>query len=541
MMAHDYPLHHRTIGRVLADKADRIGSRTFLLWQGRHFTYAEVESMTNRYANGFAELGIQHGDHVAVMMANCPEFLWVVWGLGKLGAVAVPLNTAAKGELLRYFIDQSDAVCVVVDAPWCDRFEAISGAIPKVRHFIVRDTDSSPSAAMADSRAHVLSLAQIESRNDRAPPLERVSHDDTQLIIYTSGTTGPSKGVMCPHSQGLSVGRSVATDYGYRADDVLYTCLPLFHANALWYSCCAALWADAAVALSERFSASRFWDEIRASGATQFNSLGAMTNIIMQLPPGPHERDHALRQCMAVPIQKALHAELRERFGVAVTSLFAMSENFAVTTFVPDDPPEKAGSAGSPRGAAELIIVDDDGHQVAAGEVGEIRIKPRHPGTMMKGYYKMPQQTEAAFVDGWFCTGDRAYVDADGYLYFVDRKKEAIRRRGENISAYEVEMILAKHPGIVEVAAVPVPSELSEDEVMVYVVRKPGHVVSHADVVHFAIAQMNYYMVPRFVDFIDELPKTATEKIEKYKLKADALARRDQLWDREREGIEVRR
>jgi len=244
---------------------------------------------------------------------------------------------------------------------------------------------------------------------------------------------------------------------------------------------------------------------------------------------------------MAVPIQKALYAELRERFGIAVTSLFAMSENFAVTTFVPDDPPEKAGSAGSTRGAAEIIIADDEGHPLPAGEVGEIRMKPLHPGTMMKGYYKMPEQTEAAFVDGWFCTGDRAYLDADGYLYFVDRKKEAIRRRGENISAYEVEMILAKHPGIVEVAAIPVPSELSEDEVMVYVVRKPGHEVSQADVVHFAIAQMNYYMVPRFVDFIDELPKTATEKIEKYKLKADALARRDQLWDREREGIEVRR
>ncbi len=168
-------------------------------------------------------------------------------------------------------------------------------------------------------------------------------------------------------------------------------------------------------------------------------------------------------------------------------------------------------------------------------------MRPLRPGSMMKGYYKMPEETARAFVDGWFCTGDRGYVDEDGYLYFVDRKKEAIRRRGENISAYEVEMILSKQPAILEVAAVPVPSEMSEDEVMVYVVRKPGATVSHADVVRFAAEHMNYYMVPRFVEFIDALPKTATEKIEKYKLKQQAQSRRDSLWDREREGIAVRR
>jgi crotonobetaine/carnitine-CoA ligase len=178
---------------------------------------------------------------------------------------------------------------------------------------------------------------------------------------------------------------------------------------------------------------------------------------------------------------------------------------------------------------------------LAPGEVGEIQMRPRHPGSMMKGYYKMPEQTAQAFIDGWFCTGDRGYLDADGYLYFIDRKKEAIRRRGENISAYEVEMILSGHPAILEVAAVPVPSELSEDEVMVYVVLNTGATLTHAEVVQFAADHMNYYMVPRFVEFIDALPKTATEKIEKYKLKQDALARKALLWDREREGIQIAR
>lgn len=540
-MPHDYPLEQRTIGRVLADKAQRIPQRTFLLWQGRAYTYAELDVMTSRYANGFAALGIGHGDHVAVMLPNCPEFYWVVWGLGKIGAVAVPLNTAAKGEMLRYFIDQSDSSCVVIDDEWAERLSAVAPLLPKVRTYLHRAPAGAAPLRVDGAGLRVLPLDAADSSDSSAPPLDRVRHDDTQLIIYTSGTTGPSKGVMCPHSQGLWVGRQMATDYGYQPDDVLYTCLPLFHANALFYSSCAALWADASIALAARFSATQFWDDIRASGATQFNSLGAMTNIILQLPPGPHERQHRLRQCMVVPMQKALLTEIGQRFKVRLTSLFAMSENYAVTVFVPDDRPDKAGSAGSARGASELRIVDDDGTVLAAGQVGEIQMRPCFAGSMMKGYYQMPDETARAFVDGWFCTGDRGYLDADGYLFFVDRKKEAIRRRGENISAYEVEMILSKHPAVLEVAAVPVPSELSEDEVMVYVVRKPGASVSAAELVHFAVEHMNYYMVPRFIEFIDALPKTATEKIEKYKLKQDALSRRATLWDREREGIAVRR
>ncbi len=537
----DYPLEQRTIGRILAEKAGRIPDQPFLHWQGVVYTYAQVESLSNRYANGFAARGVTHGDHVAVLMPNCPEFLWVIWGLGKIGAVAVPLNTAARGEMLAYFLEHSQAGSIVIDATFLDNLDAIGARAPKVRECLLHAPDGAiPGGALAGSRTW-LALSDVVSEDDTAPPLERVRHDDTHLIMYTSGTTGPSKGVMCPHSQGLGIGRALAIDYGYRPDDVLYTCLPLFHANALWYSCAAALWADASLALSPRFSARAFWDEIRQSGATQFNSLGAMTNIIMQLEPGPHERQHALRQCMLVPMQKTLYTEVRERYGVQVTSVFAMTENYAVTSFVPGDPPEKAGSAGSGRGASELRIVDDQGVVLPSGAVGEIQMRPLQPGSMMKGYYRMPEETAKAFVDGWFCTGDRGWLDADGYLYFVDRKKEAIRRRGENISAYEVEMILSRHPAILEAAAVAVPSELSEDEVMVYLVRQPGADVTHEEIVRFADQQMSHFMVPRFVEFIDALPKKATEKIEKYKLQQDASARRDRLWDRERAGIQLRR
>jgi carnitine-CoA ligase len=555
-----YALEERTIGRFLADKARRIPLQTFLIWQDQRFSYAQLESLTNRYANGFTALGIQHGDHVAVMMPNGPEFFWVVWGLAKLGAVGVPLNTAAKGDMLRYFIDQSDSMYLVIDQQWLDRIAPLAKELPKIKQCLVAREDAcdtrdnagretlpgTPEAALEARKTigtlfEIRDLAEIISLDDTAPPLDRVKYSDPHLIVYTSGTTGPSKGVICPHSQALFVGMQMASEYGYKSDDVLYTCLPLFHVNALWYSSCAALWAECSIALSERFSASLFWDEICAMGATQFNALGAMGNIIVQIPPGEYEREHRLRQCMLVPTQKALYDEVRKRFGVKITAVFAMSENYAVTNFVPDDRPDKVGSAGSPRGASLIKIVDDEGSELPAGTVGEILMKPTQPGCMMLGYYKMPEASAQAFREGWFCTGDRGYLDNDGYMYFVDRKKEAIRRRGENISAYEVEMILSKHPAILEVAAIAVPSEMSEDEVMVYVVLKPGQTITEREVVEFGIERMTYFMVPRFVSFIPQLPKTSTEKIEKYKLQQDAKARRDSLWDREREGIIVKR
>lgn len=538
---HDYPLEERTIGRLLADKAERIPNKTFLLWQGQAYSYAELETMTNRYANGFASHGIGHGTHVAVLLPNCPEFFWVVWGLGKIGAVVVPINTAAKGEMLRYFIDQSDASCVVLDSEFANNVGALSDQLPKVKQFFFRGDRAESISCLGSATVPMHELEKLEVMNEGQPPLGLVRHDDIQSIMYTSGTTGPSKGVMTPHSQGHAVGRSLVIDFGYVPDDILYTCLPLFHSNALWYTCYAALWADATIAMSPRFSATRFWDEIRTSGATQFNTLGAMTNIIWKLPPVSQDRDHVLRQCMSVPVPKEIYQEIQTRYGVTLTSVYAMTENFAMTRFKPDDPPAKAGSAGRAREDCELRIVDDDGRELHSGEVGEIWMRPLQEGSMMKGYYKMPAETAREFVGDWFRTGDRGYLDADGFLFFIDRKKEAIRRRGENISAYEVELILSRHPAILEVAAIPVASEMSEDDVMVYVVLKPGETLLHADVVHFAAVHMSYFMVPRFVEFIDALPKTASQKLEKYKLKQLAQAHRSELWDREQVGIAVKR
>ena len=521
----------------MADKARRIGDRTWLIFGERRYTYAQAHDLSNRYANGFRGLGVRKGEHVAVMMANCPEFIWTIWGLAKLGAVAVPLNTAARGELLKYFITQSDSIAVVVSAELADRVAEALGSDHNVRAFCTLGGAS----GLANCRRTLVDLAEFANSSPEEPDPSAVLASDPQYIMYTSGTTGPSKGVISPHSQAHGVGRSLAQNFGYRPDDVVYTCLPLFHGNALWYSCYAALWADCALAVSARFSASSFWDEIRATGATQFNALGAMTNILLRAQPSPRDREHRVRQAMLVPLSPDVYREVSERFGVQVTSLYAMTETFAVTMFTPDDPVGKGSSAGKPRGLSELLIVSDEDDPLPIGEVGEICVRPREPGIVMSGYYKMPEATVRDTRNLWLHTGDRGRIDQDGYLYFVDRKKEAIRRRGENISAYEVEMLIARHPSVLEVAAVPVTSELSEDEVMVYVVCREGCSVSAEDVVRFANQNMAHFMVPRFVHFIDALPKTASEKIEKYKLKTWAEQNREALWDREALGLKLER
>jgi len=535
---YDYPLKQRTIGRLLADKARRIGDRAWLIYGGEKYSYAQAHDISNRYANGFADLGIRKGDHVAIMMPNCPEFIWTIWGLGKLGAVTVPLNTAARGDLLRYFVTQSDSCVVVVASEWADRMaEALAGE-NNIRAFITHGGAGTKLAGLGKPLVDIKTLAEASPRE---PDPELVHAGDPQYIMYTSGTTGPSKGVISPHSQAHGVGRSLAQNYGYRSDDVIFTCLPLFHGNALWYSCYAAFWADCTLAVSPRFSASTFWDEIRAAGATQFNSLGAMTNILLRAPASPRDRDHRVRQAMIVPLSRESYRDVSERFGVQVTSLYAMTETFAVTMFCPDDPETKGASAGRPRGLAEIMIVSDEDDPLPIGEVGEICVRPCEPGIIMSGYYKMPEATVRDTRNLWLHTGDRGRLDEDGYLYFVDRKKEAIRRRGENISAYEVEMLVAKHPCVLEVAAVPVTSELSEEEVMIYVVCRDGEKVSAEELVRFANRNMAHFMVPRFVHFIDALPKTASEKIEKYKLKTWAEQNRASLWDREAAGLKLER
>jgi crotonobetaine/carnitine-CoA ligase len=537
----DIPLRERTVGGVLAQRARESGDRTYLIFEGQRFSYAEVDRISNRVANGFRAAGVQRGEHVALLFENRPEMLWASFALAKLGAVAVPLNTAAKGDLLKSYLNISECVTLITEASLIDRFATASDGCPLITRMIIADLDNDALAQAAKRfNRPTLGWNALLDSADTPPDLPNpVKVSDTFLLMFTSGTTGPSKANIAPHGRAINFGLRRVQAFGYQPEDVLYTCLPLFHGNGLVSTCMAGMVAGCSVALSRRFSVSRFWDEVREVGATQFNLLGVMANFLYNQPPSPRDREHSVRQCTMVPMPE-FNEVFEERFGLRLTSVYSLSDFGLTTVLGPNRPPGKSRSAGIPVSGVTVAIFDDDDMSLPPGQIGEIVMRSDESWTTSQGYWGRPDATANAWRNLWFHTGDRGYLDADGYLFFVDRKKDAIRRRGENISSWEVEQIIARHPAVREVAAYPV-SGLSEDEVMVSVVPREGDTLDPADLVRFCQDNMAYFMVPRYVDVVTSLPRTLTEKIEKYKLKMDAEARLQEVWDRDKAGIIVKR
>lgn len=534
-------MRERTLPRILADQVARQGERPFLAFEDQRYSYAEADRICNRLAGGLARLGVAKGTHVAMLMNNSAEQLFTYFAIGKLGAVLIPINGAARGEQLHYFIEQSDATMIVLEAPLLARYLEIQARAPAIRQVILFDETGD---LTADQRRKIaVPTVDFSSLLDSAdtPPDVDVRFNDLFYLSYTSGTTGPSKGNMATHARCMTNALDQIRAYGYRSDDVLYTCLPLFHDNAFMACVLPALVAGAQIAVSRRFSASRFWDEVRGYGATQFNLLGAMSNIIWSQPERPDDADNQVRQCMVVPTPTEFYHDFETRFGLKFTSLYGLTDFGLVTYNGPDAPPEKWASAGKAVPEITVKIFDEEDFELPPGEVGEIVLRAADSWRQSQGYYNMPAATAQACRNLWFHSGDRGYLDADGYLYFVDRKKDAIRRRGENISSYEVEQIVLKHAAVEDAAVYAVTSEMSEDEVMVSVMPRPGAVLSEAELIAHCQDNMAYFMVPRFVEFLPDLPRTASEKVQKYKLRETAEARLGEVWDREKAGIVLKR
>ncbi|MFU8864264.1 MAG: AMP-binding protein [Rhodobacterales bacterium] len=528
---------NKTLGGLLSERSAQLKDKTLIRYMGQDYSYEYAHEHSNRIAHQLSiQLDLQKGDHIGLFLGNCPEFLWTLFAIARIGAVAVPLNTAAKGELLHYFLHHSSCKVIIIDFELLDRLVPLLAELPELHHVIVVacPEDSSLPEEMHD-------FATFE-HGEAIEPTVQITANDPLFLMYTSGTTGPSKGAISPHSQGLSIGYQLTEIYEYKSSDVLFTCLPLFHGNALWYSFMPVLYSGATLAISRRFSASRFWDEVCTSGATQTNVLGAMANIVIKEIERVDKSRLALRQMMVVPaLSSDVARPLTEGLGLKLTSLFAQTETFAVTLYGPNETGDKLGSAGKVYPYVEVAILDEDDNRLPSGEVGEIAVRPTLPGIMMQGYYRMPEATLGAMSNLWFHTGDRGYLDSQNYLYFVDRKKDAIRRRGENISAYELEMIISRHPCVREAAAVAVKSELGEDDVLVFIVCEKASHLDYHEMIDFCDKNMAYFMVPRYLHSLDELPKTSSEKIEKYRLRDWANANLSSLWDREKAGITLKR
>jgi carnitine-CoA ligase len=493
----------RTLPEILLRSARLFGDRPLLEVAGTCWRHHDAADAVARRAGALLHAGVGPGDRVALMCSNRIEQLEVFLACGWIGAIAVPINSASMGPQLEYYLGNSGAALVVIEERFVARLPARHGRlwIPG---------DSYP-----------------EAGEPAVPAALRPG--DPLAILYTSGTTGPSKGVICPHGQYYWWGVNTADVLGIGLDDTLGTTLPLFHVNAL-NTFAQAVLAGCSVTIEPQFSASRFWPTMRTRGATVGYVLGAMVPILLAQPPHPDERAHRIRIMLAPGVPAAAAREFHQRTGVSLVEGYGSTEtNFVLATKV-DEPHD--GSMGTVRPGFQARVVDDQDFELPDGEAGELVVRADEPFAFATGYHGMPEATVQASRNLWFHTGDRVLRQPDGRFCFIDRIKDAIRRRGENISSYEVEQALLAHPGVAEAAVFAVRSELAEDEVMAAVITRDGSRVEPAELAAFCASRLPRFAIPRYVDLVADLPRTANGKVQKHKLRERGITA--SAWDRER-------
>ena len=515
------PPAQRTLPAMLQRQAGLFGSRALLKIAGGEWTHRDAAQAAAVRAGALAAAGVVRGDRIAVMCGNRVEFLESFLGAGWLGASTVPVNTASMGPQIEYFLANSEAKLLVIEAGLVERLAAANLGRTVLREiWVVGET--ALDAWRAPAGVRVVAYPAHGEPVEPAP----VQPGDALAILYTSGTTGPAKGVVCPHAQYFWWGVNSAEVLGVGADDVLCTTLPLFHINALNTFAQAAL-TGSQVVFEPRFSASGFWPTMRASGATVVYLLGAMVPILLAQPEGAGERDHRVRIGLGPGVPAAAGAAFKARTGVSLLEGYGSTEtNFALAT-APDSP--RGGVMGWLRPGFQARVADEDDVALPPGEAGELLLRADEPYAFASGYFNMPEKTVEAWRNLWFHTGDRVVRDADGAFRFVDRIKDAIRRRGENISSFEVEQVLLSHPGVASCAVYPVRSELAEDEVMVALVAREGAAIDPAELARFCEGRLPYFAVPRYIDVLADLPRTENGKVQKFKLRERGVG--PQTWD----------
>ena len=527
----------RTIGAWIRHKAEKNSDRLALTVEGRDKSYAGVHLDSDRLAAGLASLGLGPGDRSCLMMQNSLECIDAWFAMNKAGVVEVPINQAYRGHLLEYLVSQSRSQAVVCDADYLDRIAEAAPSLPGLEHVVVNRAEGTADIGTPDFPGHVTVHELADLYLDSPAPEPDVDYRDTAVILYTSGTTGPSKGVMLCHEANLNLARHTVDLVGYNADDVLYTAFPLFHINAKYTSVMCAMEADARLIMDRRFSASRFWDRCRADGITAFNYQGGLLMMLWKQPERPDDADNPVRNGFGAPCPVDIWEPFEERFGVHLSEVYGMTE-VAITTENRRGV-RKIGTAGRESALYHVAVVDAEDRPVPPDTAGEIVVRPKKPHIMIDSYFDMPDVTVETFRNLWFHTGDRGRLDPDGYLTFIDRMKDCVRRRGENISSYEVEAVINTCDAVLESAVIGVPSELGEEEVMAVVVLKPGHELSETELLDFCVPRMAHFAVPRFVRWCDDLPKTPSERVQKFKLREEGITQ--DTWDRDDAGYVVPR
>ncbi len=538
------PWREWTLIHLLRRQAAEQGDRPFVRFEdGQAFTFRQLDAWTDELAGSLAALGARAGDRVLGLVGNRAESIGMLFATVKLGAVWVPVNTGLRGAFLQHQLHNAEPrVVVLEDRLAANLRDVVAGPVAPEALVIVGDPVTPTPACLATARR----LMFPELRALRAPAdLELVtpSPGDVTMIMYTSGTTGPSKGVLIPHGHCYLAGLGLAEATALTAADRYFVCMPLFHANALLMQFVGSLIAGAQVVVTERFRATSWLEEVRAAEATITNGLGVIPEFIFRQPPTGRDRDHRLRLMMAVPIAPEWGADFEKRFGVPFMQGFGMTEcNIVAYTRPGDD--LVPGCAGYPL-ADWFEVGIADPHTDAplpAGQTGEIVVRPKLPGCVMAGYFRMPEKTVEAWRNLWFHTGDAGRFDDLGRLHYVDRIKDCIRRRGENISSFEIEQVLNAHPAVAEsaVVGIKVAGAGGEDEVKAYVVPAARATVDLVALLDWCAPRMPHFAVPRFVEVVTgELAKTPTGKLQKTPLREAGITAA--TWDRESVGYVVRR
>lgn len=495
---------------------------------GAEWTFAELRDKVRTKAAGLRAMGIEQGEHVAVWLPNGPDALIAFYAINYIGAVFVPFNTAYRGQLLQHVIANSGARVLLVHPDLVPRLHEID--LGRVERLVVTTGIEVPEAPRPIQRFDELAGAADETL-ELARPIEPW---DIQSIIYTSGTTGPSKGVLSSY---LHMFTNAGPESWPMVDENdRYMCVaPIFHIGGMGPPF-VMLARGASVAMIDNFSTEDFWAVAKATQSTVVFLLGVMATFLLKAEPRPDDRDHTVKKAFMVPLTGDAPA-FTERFGVDIYTIFNMTE--ISSPIVSEANPTKIGTCGRVRDGVDVRLVDRNDCEVPIGEIGEMLVRTDRPWAMNSGYNANPEATAEAWRNGWFHTGDAFRRDEDGYFYFVDRVKDAIRRRGENISSFEVEADVCSHPAVREAAAVAVPSEFSEDEVMVIVAPVPGQKLEARQLAEFLIDTMPYFMVPRYIRILDELPKTPSAKVMKADLRKEGVT--PDTWDREAAGLRVRR
>jgi carnitine-CoA ligase len=493
--------HWRTLPKMLVTAASRFSAREACSIPGARWSHEDVVRAAAGRAGALRAAGVKRGDRVALMCGNRAELLETFLACGWIGAIAVPINTASMGPQMAYYLENSGSRLLVIEERFLGRLQRNTSDLWVV------DRDYPPAAEPAE-------------------PAE-VQPGDTLAILYTSGTTGPAKGVTCPHAQYYWWGVNTASILGVGEGDVLCTTLPLFHINALNTFAQAALTGCRAV-FEPRFSASEFWAMMQSRQASVVYLLGAMVPILLAQRPGEIERSHRVRIGLGPGVPASALRAFKARTGVTLLEGYGSTEaNFVIAT-TPDALPD--GTMGRLRPGFQARVVDEHDVELPPGAAGELVLRADEPYAFATGYFGMPQETVEAWRNLWLHTGDRVVREADGAFRFVDRIKDAIRRRGENISSYEVEQVLLTHPDVAAVAVYPVRSELAEDEVMAAIVPRTEGRPDPTDLARFCESRLPSFAIPRYIDILDELPRTENGKVQKYKLRERGVSRT--TWDR---------